>query len=91
MVRMIVVVACSLAVLSVGATAQDSWVTDDQYAEMQKNFAESNDRKDADAMAAVFADNGIRVTPSGRDAIRRDSQNMLAIGLHDYSVHRTPS
>ena len=41
MVRMIVVVACSLAVLSVGATAQDRWVSDDQYAEMQKNFAES--------------------------------------------------
>ena len=39
MVRMIVVVACSLAVFS--ATAQDRWVTDDQYAEMQKNFAES--------------------------------------------------
>ena len=38
MVRMIVVVACSLAVFS--ATAQDRWVTDDQYAEMQKNFAE---------------------------------------------------
>ena len=36
MVRMIVVVACSLAVFS--ATA---WVTDDQYTEMQKNFAES--------------------------------------------------
>ena len=41
MVRIIVVVACSLAVLSVGATAQDRWVTDDQYTEMQKNFAES--------------------------------------------------
>ena len=40
MVRMIVVVACSLAVLSVGATAQDRWVTDGQYA-VQKNFAES--------------------------------------------------
>ena len=33
MVRMIVVAACSLAVFS--ATAQDRWVTDDQYAEMQ--------------------------------------------------------
>ena len=39
MVRIIVVAACSLAVFS--ATAQDRWVTDDQYAEMQKNFAES--------------------------------------------------
>ena len=43
MVRMIVVAACSLAVFS--ATAQDRWVTDDQYAEMQKNFAESNNPK----------------------------------------------
>ena len=46
-------------------------------------------------MTAVFAEDGIRVTPSGifqgRDAIRRDPQNMLAIGLRDYSVHRTPS
>ena len=77
MVRMIVVVACSLAVLSVGATAQDSWVTDDQYTGLQKNFAEAYNRKDADAMAAAFAEDGIRVTPSdifqGRDAIRRDT------------------
>ena len=75
MVRMIVVVACSLAVLS--ATAQDRWVSDDQYTEMQKNFAEAYNRKDADAMAAAFAEDGIRVTPSGifqgRDAIRRDT------------------
>jgi ketosteroid isomerase-like protein len=52
-------------------------------------------RKDADAMAAVFAEDGIRITPSaifqGRDAIRRDTQNMPAIGLCDYSVYRTLS
>jgi hypothetical protein len=41
MVRMIVVVACSLAVLSVGATAQDLRVSDDRYAELQKKFAEA--------------------------------------------------
>jgi hypothetical protein len=63
MVRMMV--ACSLAVLSVGATAQDTWVTDDQYAEMQKNFVESTIAKTPDAMAAAFAEDGIRVTPSG--------------------------
>ena len=34
MVRMIVVVAFSLAVLSVGATAQDMWVTDAQHVEL---------------------------------------------------------
>ena len=65
MVRMIVVVACSLAVLSVGATARDMRVSNDQYTELQKNFAEAYNRKDADAMAAAFAEDGIRVTPSG--------------------------
>jgi ketosteroid isomerase-like protein len=73
MVRMIVVVAWSLAVLSSGAAAQEKQVTDDQYAELQKNFAEAYNRKDADAMAAAFTEDGIRVTPSGifqgRDAI----------------------
>jgi hypothetical protein len=41
MVRMIVVVASSLAVLSSAAAAQEKQVSDDQYTEMQKNFAES--------------------------------------------------
>src|ERR1700730_10396041 len=62
MVRMIVVVACSLAVLIGRAAAQDMRVSDDQ-AELQKNFAEAYNRKDADAMAGAFAEDGIRVTP----------------------------
>ena len=75
MVRMIVVTACSLAVLTASAAAQERRVIDDRYAELQKNFAEAYNRKDADAMAAAFAEDGIRVTPSGifqgRDAIRQ--------------------
>jgi len=70
-------------------------VGDDQYAELQKNFAEAYNRKDADAMAAAFAEDGIRVTPSGifqgRDAIRRNLQDVLNMGLHDYTVQRTIS
>jgi ketosteroid isomerase-like protein len=93
MVRMIVVVACSLAVLSFGAAAQESRVTDDQYAELQKNFAEAYNRRDADAMAAAFAEDGVRVTPSGifqgRGAIHRNLQDVLNMGLHDYTVRRT--
>ena len=54
MVRMTVAVACSLIILSVGATAQDMRVSDDQYAELQRNFAEAYNRKDADAMACAF-------------------------------------
>jgi ketosteroid isomerase-like protein len=95
MVRMIVVVACSLAVLIGSAAAQDMRVTDDQYAELQKNFAEAYNRKDADAMAAAFAEDGIRVTPSGifqgRADIRRNLQDVLNMGLHDYTVQRTVS
>jgi ketosteroid isomerase-like protein len=95
MVRMIVVVACSLAVLIGSAAAQEKQVTDDQYAELQKNFAEAYNRGDAAAMAAAFAEDGIRVTPSGifqgRDAIRRNLQDALRMGLHDYTVQRTVS
>ena len=60
MVRMIVVTACSLAVLTASAAAQERRVIDDRYAELQKNFAEAYNRKDADAMAAAFAEDGIR-------------------------------
>jgi ketosteroid isomerase-like protein len=81
MVRMIVVVASSLAVLIGSAAAQGKQVTDDQYAELQQNFAEAYNRKDADAMAAAFAEDGIRVTPSGifrdRDAIHHNLQDVL--------------
>jgi ketosteroid isomerase-like protein len=81
---------------SVGsAAAQDKQVTNDQYAELQKNFAEAYNRKNADAMAAAFAEDGIRVTPSGifrgRDAIHRNLQDVLNMGLRDYTVQRTVS
>jgi ketosteroid isomerase-like protein len=89
------VVACSLAVLIGSTVAQENQVTDVQYAALQKNFAEAYNRKDADAMAAAFAEDGIRGTPSGifqgRDAIRRNLQDVLNMGLHDYTVQRTVS
>jgi len=46
-------------------------------------------------MALAFAEDGIRVTPSGifqgRDAIRRNLQDVLNMGLYDYTVQRTIS
>ncbi len=42
-----------------------SKLLDDQYADLQKNFAEAYNRKDVDAMAAAFTEDAIRVTPSG--------------------------
>jgi ketosteroid isomerase-like protein len=62
---------------------------------LQAHFAEAYNRKDVTAMAGFFAENGWRITPSGvfqgRDAIRRNLQSVIEMGLHDYSVRRTIS
>ena len=48
------------------------------------SFAEAYNRMDADTMAAAFAEDGIRVTPSGifqgRDASCRNLHDVLGIG-----------
>jgi ketosteroid isomerase-like protein len=63
--------------------------------EMHRQLAEAYNRGDADTMAAAFAEDAVRVTPSGtfqgRDAIRRSFSEALKLGLHDYSVQRTIS
>jgi ketosteroid isomerase-like protein len=62
---------------------------------LQTQFAEAYNRKDVMAMAGFFAEKGWRITPSGifqgRDAIRRNFQSVIEMGLHDYSVRRTIS
>jgi hypothetical protein len=47
-----ILVGCS----SSGAAAQEKQVTDNQYAELQKNFEDAYNRKHADAMAGAFAE-----------------------------------
>jgi ketosteroid isomerase-like protein len=63
--------------------------------EMHKHFSEAYNRGDLNAMAATFAENAVRITPSGifqgRDAIRQSFSDALKLGLHDYSVRRTVS
>jgi ketosteroid isomerase-like protein len=86
---------CAVVATTSYAWAQQNHADDNAFADVQKHFAEAYNRKDADAMAAAFTENGIRVTPSGifegRDAIRRNLQDALDMGLHDYSVQRTIS
>ncbi|UPJ60521.1 nuclear transport factor 2 family protein [Bradyrhizobium sp. 192] len=93
MMRAVVLVAFLLISASYVAAAQQA--SDDQYADLQKNFAEAYNRKDVDAMAAAFTDDAIRVTPSGmfvgREAIRRNLQDVVNLDLHDYSVERNVS
>jgi ketosteroid isomerase-like protein len=67
----------------------------DPFQKVQSEFAEAYNRKDVAAMAAFFSKNGVRITPSGifrgRDAIRREMQRVIELGLHDYSVQRNVS
>jgi PBP1b-binding outer membrane lipoprotein LpoB len=62
MTRTVILAAFLLMSACYVAAAQQT--TADQYADLQKNFAEAYNRKDVDAMAAAFTDNAIRVTPS---------------------------
>jgi len=51
------------------------------YQKVQSEFAEAYNRNDVAAMAALFSENGVRITPSGifrgRDAIRREMQRVI--------------
>jgi hypothetical protein len=46
-------------------------------------------------MAAFLSESGVRVAPTGifrgREAIAREMQRFIEMGLHDYSVRRTVS
>ena len=63
--------------------------------EVQNKFVEARSRRDVDGMAALFARDGIRVTPDGvflgRDAIRHNLQSLVTAGLHDFTTQRTVS
>jgi ketosteroid isomerase-like protein len=63
---------------------------------MQSEFAEAYNRKDIAGMAALFSENGVRITPAGifrgRDAIERELRRVVTeLGLHDFSARRTVS
>jgi Domain of unknown function (DUF4440) len=63
--------------------------------ELQHRFNEARAHQDAQAMAAVFAKDAIRVTPDGvfqgRDAIQGNLQSLLTAGLRDFISQRTIS
>jgi ketosteroid isomerase-like protein len=66
------------------------------FEKMQSEFAEAYNRKDIAGMAALFSENGVRITPAGvfrgRDAIERELRRVVTeLGLHDFSARRTVS
>jgi ketosteroid isomerase-like protein len=96
MTTKLISVACLVLAMShSGIAAAQDQVDAAALAEMQKRFVAAYNRGDVDVMAEAFTENAIRVTPSGifqgRDAIRRNFQDALKLGLHDYSVNRTIS
>lgn len=90
-------VACILLSAAAPASAQqtDPAAGGEPFQKVQAEFAEAYNRKDVAAMAAFFSENGVRITPAGifrgRDAIRREMQRVIDMGLHDYSVQRIVS
>jgi ketosteroid isomerase-like protein len=90
-------VACILlsAVIPASAQQSDPAAGGELFQKVQTEFAEAYNRKDVAAMAAFFSENGVRITPAGifrgRDAIGRELQRVIEMGLHDYSVRRTVS
>lgn len=97
--RLLPVATCFLLVMAFHAKAEENQTEqkteDTAFADVQKHFAEAYNRGDVDAMAGAFSENSVRVTPSGifqgRDAIRRNLQDAINMGLHDYTVRRTLS
>ena len=66
------------------------------FEKMQSDFEAAYNRRDIDAMANFFSENGVRVTPAGvfrgREAIGRELKRVVVdLGLHDYSVKRMVS
>src|ERR1700733_8521518 len=87
----VVVLLCVISV----ALAQPS-LSEEAYehcATLRDRFNEARARQDANAMAAVFARDAIRVTPDGvfqgRDAIRQNLESLAGAGLRDFSTERT--
>src|SRR4051794_14890066 len=98
MIRTVIMItACMLLGVVAPSSAQQNFSASDEkiYQDVQRQFTEAYNRQDAGAMAALFTENGVRITPNGvfqgRDAILRDMQNTLKMGLHDYTVQRTVS
>ena len=93
MIRQINLLIVSLLTgLASSAVGQQNVAPTDQEAarEVHLQFATAFNRQDAAGLAALFSDNGIRVTPQGiiqgRDAIHKDSDKRFQLRFHDLSI-----
>lgn len=87
-----ILIAFSLTGLATSAVGQQNVAQTDQQAarEVHVQFTTAFNRQDAAGLAALFSENGIRVTPQGiiqgRDAIQKDSDKRFQSRFHDLSI-----
>jgi uncharacterized protein (TIGR02246 family) len=93
MSRQISLLITSLLIgLATSAIGQQNVPQTDQQAarEVHVQFTTAFNRQDAAALAALFSEDGIRITPQGiiqgRDAIHKDSDKRFQSRFHDLSI-----
>src|SRR5262245_47962649 len=93
MSRQISLLVPSLVIgLATSAIGQQNVPQTDQEAarEIHVQFTTAFNRQDAAALAALFSEDGIRITPQGiiqgRDAIHKDSDKRFQSRFHDLSI-----
>ncbi len=98
MIRTMILISGAALLLVMKPAAAQPGAPDAHYQrcdELQSKFSEARARQDAQAMAAVFATDAVRVTPDGvfrgRDAIRRNLQDVVKAGLRDFTAERLVS
>jgi uncharacterized protein (TIGR02246 family) len=85
-------IASLLTVLATSALAQQNGSQTDQQAarEVHMHFVTAFNQQDAAGVAALFAEDGIRVTPQGiiqgREAVQKDSDKRFQSRFHDLSI-----
>jgi uncharacterized protein DUF4440 len=86
----VVVLLCGMtAALAQSSLSEEAY---ERCGTVRDRFNEARAHQDADAMAAVFARDAIRITPDGvfqgRDAIRQNLESLVGAGLRDFSTER---
>jgi ketosteroid isomerase-like protein len=87
-----ILIASLLIGLATSAAGQQNVSQADQQAarEVHEQFTTAFNRQDAASFAALFSEDGIRVTPQGiiqgRDAIHKDLEKRFQSGFHDLSI-----
>jgi uncharacterized protein (TIGR02246 family) len=90
--RISLLVVSLLTGLATSAAGQQSVSQTDQQAaqDVHVQFAAAFNRQDAAGLAALFSEDGIRITPQGiiqgRDAIQKDSDKRFQSRFHDLSI-----